>query len=90
MQEQDNAFGNRAKNLALISSTSLCTSQSYQQGAILDDKVAKHWVLMLEVAVEKRKSRPCSPPPPPPPPAAAAASPAAGLAINNSKEMLLF
>lgn len=36
---------------------------------------------MPEVAVEKRKSRPCHSSPPPPPPAGLAA----GLAINNSE-----
>lgn len=52
----------------------MCTFQCCQQGAILHDKVAKLWVLMPEVAVEKRKSRPHHSPPPP-----------AGLAINNSE-----
>lgn len=58
----------------------MCTSQCCQQGPILDDKVAKPWVLMPEVAVEKRKSRSRHSPPPPP-----LAGPTAGLAINNSE-----
>lgn len=47
---------------------------------VLDDKVAKQWVLMPEVAVERRKSRPDRSSPPP-----AVAGPAAGLAVNNSE-----
>lgn len=56
-----------------------CTFECFQQGTIFDGKVAKLWVLMPEVAVEKRKSRPRRSPPPPPPPAGSAAR----LAINN-------